>query len=711
MPAAGRLDKEPADTDPDQARGPADPVIAAERLYLTRSRKFLRLMRENVLSLRALGGDPVSEEYLKADLYRRAEALRDLPDTPLFFGRLDYHQSPWEDPAAAGPSGAAGSGPETFHIGRRHVHDPGGHPVVIDWRAPVSRPFYRASRADPMGLEMRRRFGFAGGELTAYEDEDFIAPAAAPPGPPGGPEVSRILLEEIERPRSGPMRDIVATIQPDQDDIVRADADRTICVQGAPGTGKTAVGLHRVAYLLYAYRERMGRRGVLVIGPNRTFLSYIRNVLPALGEMDVTQVTVTDLVATRPGTAVRAQDDERAARIKGDARMAEVLRRALWARLARPAEPIMLPRGSRRWRVGTHELSGLVTELRDRGVRYGTGREMLAHRIAHVVLTRMEAAGESCDDRTHDAVRRTRQVRAAVDAIWPKVDPVRLVHTVLTDAGELARAAEGLLDEAEQRAIGWPGRPASPRSARWSAADLVLIDEAADLIERTGSVAHVVVDEAQDLSPMECRAIGRRCETGSATVLGDLAQGTSPCAAESWPELLGHLGKRDAQLRVLEVGYRVPRQILDFADRLLDLIAPTLARSASLRHDPGALDIVATSPGGLDAALRAACATASARPGSIAVIAADEQVAELSRLLRAAGIGHAVLDGASGEDRLTVVPVTLAKGLEFDHVIVVEPARITAAGRRGPHRLYVALTRAVSRLTVLHAEPLPAALS
>ena len=596
MPAASRLDKEPAETDPDPARGPADPVIAAERAYLTRSRKFLRLMREDVLSLRALGGDPVSEEYLKADLYRRAEALRDLPDTPLFFGRLDYRRPPGDEQPAA--DGAAGSGPETFHVGRRHVHDPGGHPMVIDWRAPVSRPFYRASQADPMGLDMRRRFGFAGGELTAYEDEDFTASATAP-GPPGAPGVSRILLAEIERPRSGPMRDIVATIQPDQDDIVRADADRTVCVQGAPGTGKTAVGLHRVAYLLYAYRERMGRRGVLVIGPNRAFLSYIRDVLPALGEMDVTQVTVTDMVATRPGTAVRARDDERAARVKGDARMAEVLRRALWARLARPAEPIMLPRGSRRWRVGTHELSGLVAELRDRGVRYGTGRDMLAHRIAHVILTRMEAAGESCDDRTHDAVRRTRQVRAAVDAIWPKVDPVRLVHTLLGDAGELARAADGLLDEQEQRAISWPGRPASPGSARWTAADLVLIDEAADLLERTASVAHVVVDEAQDLSPMECRAVGRRCETGSATVLGDLAQGTSPCAAASWPELLGHLGKGDAQLRVLEMGYRVPRQILDFANRLLDQIGPALTRSASLRHDPGALDIVATSPGGL----------------------------------------------------------------------------------------------------------------
>jgi DNA helicase IV len=195
-------------------------------------------------------------------------------------------------------------------------------------------------------------------------------------------------------------------------------------------------------------------------------------------------------------------------------------------------------------------------------------------------------------------------------------------------------------------------------------------------------------------------------------VLGDLAQGTTPCAATSWPELLSHLGKgADAQLRVLEVGYRVPRQILDFANRLLDHIAPGLTRPASLRHDPGALDIVGITPGGLAASLGAACARAGARPGSVAVIAADEQVASLSAMLHAAGVSHAVLDAAGSNGGLTVVPVTLAKGLEFDQVIVIEPARIAAAGARGPNRLYVALTRAVSRLTVLHTEPLPALLA
>jgi hypothetical protein len=699
-----------------------DPVLASERDHLQQAREYLRLMREDVLSLRALGGDPVSEQYLKADLYRRAQALTDLPDTPLFFGRLDY--------AADGPGDIAG---EQFHIGRRHVHDPDGHPAVIDWRAPVSRPFYRASAAEPMGLALRRRFGFGRGELTAYEDESFTAAPLAADGDGPAAAASRILIEEIERPRSGPMRDIVATIQPEQDDIVRASAEESVCVQGAPGTGKTAVGLHRVAYLLYAYPERMRRGGVLVVGPNRAFLAYIRNVLPALGELDVTQMSVTDLVAA---VSVRGTDAEQAARVKGDARMAEALRRALWEQLAEPAEAITVPRGSRRWRLPAYEIAEIVGELQRRGVRYGAGREMLSHRIAHAILSRMEAAGEACDDRTHDAVRRTRQVRAAVDAIWPKADPVRLVFRLLSDPALLARAGDGVLAPAEQSAISWAhgAAPRAPGSARWSVADAVLIDEARDLIERTPSLAHVVVDEAQDLSPMQCRAIGRRCATGSATVLGDMAQGTTPWAADTWEQMLGHLGKAEAGLRVLDTGYRVPRQILDFASTLLRHIAPELAPASSVRQDPGSLVVTAAAGTELPGLLAAACSDAASQAGSSAVIASDDQVPALSAVLRRAGLAHTVLDatgstvhgstapdgaGSTAADGaastvpdggavpLTLVPVTLAKGLEFDHVIVVEPARIAAAETRGLQRLYVALTRAVSRLTVLHAEPLP----
>ena len=562
------------------------------------------------------------------------------------------------------------------------MHAPDGTPAVIDWRAPVSRPFYRASGADPMNLELRRRFGFSGGELTAYEDELFTTDRSVQKREH---KPSQILIDEIERPRSGPMRDIVATIQPDQDDIVRADAAQTVCVQGAPGTGKTAVGLHRVAYLLYAYREQVRRRGVVMVGPNQAFLSYIRNVLPALGELDVTQTTVGELVQSLGPVPVRGSDTDAAAVVKGDARMAEILRRAVWARVRRPDQAVVLARGTRRWRVAAWEVEELVHELRHRGVRYGAARELLEHRIAHVILTQMEAAGEACDDRTHEAVRRSRPVRAAVEAIWPKLDPVRLVFGLLSSAETLAEAAGDLLTPAEQAEIIWSPAPRAPGSARWSPADLVLIDEARDLITRTPSLAHVVVDEAQDLSPMECRALGRRCSTGAATVLGDLAQGTTPWAASSWASLLSNLGKPDTDVRELSVGYRVPRQILDFASSLLAVIAPELRPASSLRADPGALDLVRVPSAALAREVVAAAEQACTRPGSVAVIAADPQVRSLASAFDAAGLEH----GAPGSDaRLTLVPVTLAKGLEYDHVIVVEPARIAGAEARGRQRLY-----------------------
>jgi DNA helicase IV len=681
----------------------ADQVLAGERDHLAAAREYLRLMREDVLALPALAGDRVSQQYLKADLYRRAESLRDLPDAPLFFGRLDYTGGRLTAQGDGTDLLDGTGGPERFHIGRRHVHDRDGRPVVIDWRAPISRPFYRASQSDPMNLARRRRFGFSGGDLTAYEDEVF-AYGAVDQAAAAQPAMSRIVIEEIERPRSGAMRDIVATIQPEQDDIVRAEVTESVCVQGAPGTGKTAVGLHRVAYLLYAHRERMTRGGVLVLGPNRAFLAYIRNVLPALGEFDAEQTSVTELIATVP---IRGTDPEQVARLKGDARMAVLLRNALWDRIREPSEPILLARGSRRWRVPAARIAELTAELRDRSVRYGPGRDMLSHRIAHVILSQMEAAGETCDDRTHEAVRRTSQVRSAVDAVWPKTDPVKVVFALLSDRKALAQAGEGFMSQAELNALAWQTRPRGTGSARWSAADAILIDEVADLIERTPSLAHVVLDEAQDLSAMACRAVGRRCSTGSVTVLGDIAQGTTPWAARSWDQMLRNLGKPDAELEILTTGYRVPRQILDFASRLLGQIAPDLAPAISVRQDPGSLTITAVGAGGMSAALATTCAAALTDPGSVAVITSDADAAATSAMLGAASLPHAMLDGDAIGSQLLVVPVGVAKGLEFDHVIVVEPGRIVAAEARGMQRLYVALTRAVSRLSVLHSQPLP----
>jgi DNA helicase IV len=695
--------------EPDHASQETDPrdPLERERAHLARSRAALRAMRADAeaLDLTDVTANWVNALVLQTQIDERIKALADHADTPLFFGRLDYHHPPGAELAEGGEG-------ERFYIGRRHVHDADGDPMVVDWRAPVSQPFYRGSRKDPMDVALRRRFGYTGGELTAYEDEHLTEPPpAAGPGdsPAALATAGKLLKAEIERPRVGPMRDIVATIQPEQDEIVRAGLGGTVCVQGAPGTGKTAVGLHRVAYLLYAHRERLARTGTLVIGPNRSFLRYIEQVLPALGELEIRQATVEELPAH---VEIRGEDTSAAARIKGDARMAEVLRRAVRSGVAMPTEPCVVVRGSRRWRVPAYELEEIVRELQARDIRYEAARAALPQRIAHAVLVRMEAAGEAPDDRVQDAVARNAAVKATVKTVWPPVDPAKVVLRLLSDPGFLARQAEGVLTAEEQKQILWQKPPRSVRSARWSVADAALIDEAADLVERTPSLGHVVLDEAQDLSPMQYRAVGRRCSTGSATVLGDLAQGTTPWATGSWPEALAHLGKEEARIEELTAGFRVPAEIIAYASRLLPAIAPGLAAATSVREAPGSLSVRRVAPGDLDAAVLTACQEALTREGSVGLIAADARIPALAETLAEAGVEHlSPGEETSAEARLTLVPASLAKGLEYDHVVVVEPAAIVAAEHRGPNRLYVVLTRAVSRLAVLHREPLPPALA
>ncbi|MEU6218351.1 ATP-binding domain-containing protein [Streptomyces sp. NPDC047022] len=650
-------------------------------------------MREDVenLDISDVTANWVNAAVLARQIDDRIKALADLSHTPLFFGRLDYLHAPGADRA----EGAEG---ERFYIGRRHVHDAGGDPMVIDWRAPVSQPYYRASKKDPMDIGLRRRFGYSGGDLTAYEDEHLSDPAEAA-------ATSKLLQQEIERPRVGPMRDIVATIQPEQDEIVRGGLSGTVCVQGGPGTGKTAVGLHRVAYLLYAYRERLARTGTLVIGPNKSFLHYIEQVLPALGELEVKQATVDDLVAH---VEVRGTDTAAAAVVKGDARMAEVLRRAVRAHVTMPTEPVVVVRGSRRWRVPTYELEEIVRELLDRDIRYGAAREALPQRIAHAVLVQMERAGEAPDDRVQDAVARNAAVKAAVKAIWPAVDPAKLVLRLLADAGFLAEHADGVLDADEQKEI-LQAKPArSVKSAKWTPADAVLIDEATDLVQRTHSLGHVVLDEAQDLSPMQYRAVGRRCTTGSATVLGDLAQGTTPWATRSWQEALAHLGKKEAVVEELTAGFRVPTDVITYASRLLPHIAPGLTPVDSVRENPGFFEVrqVAGTPD-----VVASCEESLRNEGSIGLIAADARIPELAEALTAAGIGYlGPGEETTEETRLTLVPASLAKGLEYDYVVLDEPQAVVDGEpdeRTGLRRLYVALTRAVSGLIVTHTAPLP----
>ncbi|MDM4722060.1 AAA family ATPase [Micromonospora sp. WMMA1363] len=671
-----------------------DHDLAAEREHLSRSRAALRRMRERAEALFATGdtvaGDAYTAEQLGRHLARRVAELADDPTTPLFFGRLDFGDA---DRDHAG---------RRYHVGRRHVTDDLGEPLVLDWRAPVSRSFYRASARDPQGVAVRRRFGFNNGVLTSFEDEHLDR----------GEELgraSRILTAEIERPRVGPMRDIVATIQPEQDELVRADLADSICVQGAPGTGKTAVGLHRAAYLLYLHRERLRRSGVLVVGPNRAFLSYIAAVLPALGEVEVEQATVEDLVA---GVPVRAVDDPAVATVKHDARMADLLRRAVDTHIGEPTEPIVVSDGSFRWRIRLEALHRVVEETRRAGLPYSVGRERVRARVVGLLQRQVEARrAESPSDAWLRRMAKSKPVTAFLDAVWPALTPDGLLHSLLADPRRLAAVADGLLTTEEQALLTTPGSGTRPgrtsKATRWTAADTVLVDEAAGLIERPAGYGHVVVDEAQDLSPMQCRAIARRSEHGSITLLGDLAQGTAPWAARDWRETLRHLGKPDVAVVPLTVGFRVPATVVAFANRLLPSLEVDVPPAESLRHD-GTLD-TRTVPD-LPAATVAEARAALAHDGSVAVIAADDAVDGLRAALADAGIETTTTDDPPATARVTVVPATLVKGLEYDHVIVVEPATIVAAEPRGLHRLYVVLTRAVSRLTVLHAAPLPAPL-
>ncbi len=682
---------------------PDDPVIAAEREHLSESRAALRRMREHTATLEASGAaanDHVSTQHLKQVLYRRMKSLEDNPSVPLFFGRLDYDPHLGADRA------------ERLYIGRRHVTgEAGGEPLVIDWRAPVALPFYQASRDDPMMVRLRRRFGFSGGRLTAYEDEQLVAGQQR--------DNSDILEAEIERPRTGPMRDIVATIQPEQDTIVRSDLARSLCVQGAPGTGKTAVGLHRAAYLLYAYREQLSRSGVLVVGPNDSFLSYIADVLPALGEIDATQTTVEALAGRATGLTVGRLEEAARAVIKGDARMAEVIARAVWGGLRPAAATLVVPRGSYQWRVPAHLADEMVAAIRVRGVRYTAGREMLPQRLAHQVLLRMEAAGESPDDRVQNAVARSRPVKAYAEQLWPTLDPAKLVFRLLSEPEFLDQHADGLLTEEEQRLVLMTRPPRSVRSMRWSAADIILVDEAADQLSRTASLGHVIIDEAQDLSAMQLRAVGRRASTGSVTVLGDLAQATTPWAGSSWPDTLRHLGKPDAVVEELVAGFRVPAAVIEFAGRLLPTIAPGLTPPHSVRRSRG--DLRLRTGRDIAADLTDAVRTALAAEGSIGLIIPDARLQSVAAVLDQGGIGYAVLgresdpvDTAAFTRRVDIVPASIAKGLEFDHVVLVEPADIVAGEpdrSTGLRRLYVCLTRAVTSLQIVHTVPLPAELT
>jgi DNA helicase IV len=487
------------------------------------------------------------------------------------------------------------------------------------------------------------------------------------------------------------MRDIVATIQADQYRLITAAPAPPLVIQGGPGTGKTAVGLHRASFLLYSHRDTVARRGVLVVGPNPTFMEYVSHVLPALGENAVEQRAVGELV---DGVEATVRDSQEVAELKSDVRLVEVIRRAAELRLRSHQVELVARLEGSFVSVGEREVRELLSASRDELGLGAAARErfrMGLLRAFYEEYGRVHGAGAIRNfDEVEQALRSRGYLDRVLKAAWPTVPPDRLVSRLLTSKAALAEAADGILDPAEQKVL-------RRRGEGWSDGDVALLDEARSLLDAPPhAYGHVIVDEAQDLTPMQLRMIARRSTDGSVTLLGDVAQATGAIQYRRWEELLPHLSHGgEAVVEELRHAYRVPREIMDVALPLLDTIAPDVAPPISYRTGASPPVIRHVEEEHLLAAAFDEAATLGEQGGLLAVIAPEELAAE-------APVGD-LWDG------IPLLTPREAKGLEFDHVVVVEPALI-AAHAQGLRELYVALTRPTKTLVVVHARALPAAL-
>ncbi len=531
------------------------PELKAEQAYVDHAYACLERMREIVLRAGDAADGEVAQAALDAWAAKRLATFEDA-ERGLMFGRLDFEAVE-----------------RALYVGRRWVHDDAGEQVVVNWQAPAARPFYTATPQDPQRVTLRRRFRAQGRKLVDIADEALDGSTL------DGASVGDFLLEELERSRDTHMRDIVATIQADQYRLITREPGRPLVIQGGPGTGKTAVGLHRASWLIYTEREKNARSRVLVVGPNRTFMEYVSHVLPALGEGSVEQLAVSELVA---GVEPTLKDASDVARLKADTRMAEVIARAAELRLASAPEELILKLEGEYIRVRVREQERLLEEIRE---QYGTtaaARERFRMGIVrsfYAEYGRILQGGAIRDgEEVEKALKANGYLNRVLDLAWPAVTPEKLVRSLFTTPAFLAEAAEGVLDEDEQKLL-------RSRGTGWSEWDVPLLDEAHALVgEPARTYDHVIVDEAQDLSPMQLRMIARRARAGALTILGDVAQGTGPVTYASWGDVLPHLPSGDdAEVEELLHAYRVPREIMELALPLLDTIAPGIERPLAYR--------------------------------------------------------------------------------------------------------------------------------
>ncbi len=802
-----------------------DPERQAEQDFVDTAYARLDAMRGDANAMLQgvldLGKGGTFQSRTERDVIVRTSLARleqlDIGDQALTFGRIDrIGEAGEQDEGPGGRSGHAGNGAarpageterrnverwnvepggvepgdvepgdvETFHIGRLAVHGPDQEPLVVDWRAPVAEPFYRATGRDPQGLVLRRHLALEGRRVTGIEDEHFGRPGVGP-GPDGGAvsasgtAVAAVaagdpadqggllvgdlpiggpaaLLAALDRSRSGRMIDIVSTIQKEQDEIIRAPLGGVLVVQGGPGTGKTAVALHRAAYLLYTHRFPLERQGVLVVGPNPLFLRYIDQVLPSLGETGVTLSTVSGLV---PEIRVKENGPVEVARLKGDPRMAKVIARSVRTRQRRLAAPVAVPYGALILRLSVEESGAIVDAVRRRPGTHNARRRLVEQAVAQLLADRARQTQQTLgmgspdpattfpgdedlsdlDDDEFDfedfsrKVRRVPELADALDRMWPRLSPHELLHDLFGARPLIAAAARGILSPEEQELLYRP-RSSSFEEVAWTPADAALVDEARHLLgpRQGGSddivrqYGHIVVDEVQGLSPMQLRMVGRRSLSGSMTVVGDIAQATAPWSPGSWSDIIEHLpGRRPVHTVELTVSYRTPAEVLAVAGRVLAVAAPELVPPRPVRRSGIEPRMVAVrgadgarTGAGIDDLARAAAAAAleelaAVEPGRVAVLAPEGLLPVLSKALADAGYPVAdVRDQRSGglSEPLVLLAADAANGLEFDAVVVVEPGLIAGETAVGLRTLYVALTRPTQRLSVVHLAPPPAAL-
>ncbi|MEZ5295212.1 MAG: AAA family ATPase [Ilumatobacteraceae bacterium] len=706
------------------------PDLHDEQAYVDHAYECLEQSKQAAWQLRDLNEADLGGTF-QARFERNAfdEALvkrltdLDLGNAALVFGRIDRH--------ALGADGERTDDLESFHIGRLAVADETAEPIVIDWRAPVAEPFYRATGREPMGLARRRHFAVEGRKLLGIEDElfgdghlglghdDGLAESA------GGTSNLRgysTLIASLERGRTGTLGDIVATIQGEQDEIIRSPQAGVLVVQGGPGTGKTVVALHRAAYLLYTHRFPLEDQGVLVIGPNRVFLKYIEQVLPSLGEAGIDQVTLADLVpGVRFATRDESHDSPLAEKVKGDARMSDVIDHAVNDRERPLRDDLVVPFGSGYVRLAAAESARIVKNARRRFRRHNAARRWVEGEFFAALADSFH--GEVSPRQVRGEVRSLPEVREALDRMWPVLTPAQLLHDLFGSMALLRLAAADVLEEREYKAL-HRQRSEHVDDVRWTPADIALLDDAREVLgpkpgkggkidesDEIRTFGHIVIDEVQDLTPMQLKMATRRSLNGSMTVVGDIAQATGALAPSEWGDVLAHLPDRKPPRVIgLSVGYRIPSQIMTLANRVMEAATPGLRAPESVRVGDAEPRISRVSDLGRGVIDEVERLRAELPKASVAIVAPDELCDDVSEALVAAGHPHGRAATAGLDQLLTVVPVSVVKGLELDAVVVVEPSRIARGQEHGMRALYVALTRPTQRLSIVHTDDLPAPL-